>query len=512
MQRIILTCIFVCGLSVAQTANIITLDNAIDRILSANQAVQVEAYEAGQADSQERQYKQKFTPFLGLEGRETKRKLPPNTITELMGDEQYESEVNGYVGTYLPSGTLITVGAKNVFYNTNDEDYALSVPALSTPLGPITIPPVTVKQADPAVYRPALYATLRQDLWKNGFGQNDRRKQEIVQNATKMLYGISTYRLSGLVAGGIVDFWSTQVRRSALENARLELKTQQEIQAIIRDNVNLGQIESFNLNQFNALVAGSQAKVFMAEQAYRESLRVLARTIQTTVSIEVLPLADLVSPHYLTSEAAVAKALATRADYQAVQLALRNAELQKAISENAVMPSLVASLTAARIAEDPNYQAAVKEVRDAKYTNWEGRIQCTLPLWNHQDEALKRDAQYKYQQASLKAAAMKQEITDEVTNKAERVATLWQAYSSIKTAREQAEIYHQKLMARIRQGSFNSAVIKNAVDGLVQTRQQELEVLVQYNVALLQLEIATNTFYENHGIAINDYVAEVTHE
>jgi LPS O-antigen subunit length determinant protein (WzzB/FepE family) len=45
------------------------------------------------------------------------------------------------------------------------------------------------------------------------------------------------------------------VRKSAVDNARLELESNRHVRAIIAQNVGIGMAESYDLNQYNALVA-----------------------------------------------------------------------------------------------------------------------------------------------------------------------------------------------------------------------------------------------------------------
>ncbi len=48
--------------------------------------------------------------------------------------------------------------------------------------------------------------------------------------------------------------------------------------------------------------------------------------------------------------------------------------------------------------------------------------------------------------------------------------------------------------------------MKNGLDAMVASRQQELEALVQYNVSLLQLDLATNSLFERFNINVDKYI------
>jgi hypothetical protein len=49
-------------------------------------------------------------------------------------------------------------------------------------------------------------------------------------------------------------------------------------------------------------------------------------------------------------------------------------------------------------------------------------------------------------------------------------------------------------------------VVKNGLDAMIETRQRELEALVQYNVALLQLDLAKNELFDRYKIDVNKYI------
>jgi hypothetical protein len=48
--------------------------------------------------------------------------------------------------------------------------------------------------------------------------------------------------------------------------------------------------------------------------------------------------------------------------------------------------------------------------------------------------------------------------------------------------------------------------VKFALDSLVQARQGELEALVQYNVALLQFDLARNEIFDRYNVDVEKYI------
>ena len=102
-----------------------------------------------------------------------------------------------------------------------------------------------------------------------------------------------------------------------------------------------------------------------------------------------------------------------------------------------------------------------------------------------------------------------QEIRDDVLNKMENVRLTHEVLMRTRESKEQAELYYNRLMARVRQGRFNSVNVKTSLDNLVANRQRELEALVQFNVSILQFDLAKNEIFERYNVDVEKYLAQV---
>ncbi len=480
----------------------ISLDNAIDMVVRNNLSVKMAQYEALKADSDYQKYQQKFTPVFGAEIGESRKELPETDLTEILGTRQYDSYGAIYGGMMLQTGTTIKAGYKTSYHEANEQDAILPLPAM---LGG----PVALYTAEEPYHQPVLFLQVQQELLKNTFGYTDRRQNDMLKNASQMRYNYITYQLSGLVVLGIIDYWNVAVKRSVLDNAQLELTTNKELLDIMRNNVQFGLVDNFYLNQFNGLVAASEAKVAAGEQYYKESKRTLLRTLNSSANIDTLEIAALREDlPQIDINKSIDIALSKRADYLNTKLAIETMKMQLDVNKNSELPSLIASATWSELGRNNDFAKAYADACLNKYSGWEGKLTFSMPLENKIEDTNERDTTMKIRQAELELTRLEKEIRDEVTNKVERVQTLYTVLQKVRTARQESETYYQRLLGRIRQGSINSAIIKNAVDAMVQTRQQELETLVQYNAALLQLELATNEFFANHDVPIDTYIKE----
>ena len=60
---------------------------------------------------------------------------------------------------------------------------------------------------------------------------------------------------------------------------------------------------------------------------------------------------------------------------------------------------------------------------------------------------------------------------------------------------------------RFSQGRYESAQLKLAFDNYIMQKNNELKSLIEYNVALLELDIAKNCVFEKYSVDIDGAIA-----
>ena len=63
-----------------------------------------------------------------------------------------------------------------------------------------------------------------------------------------------------------------------------------------------------------------------------------------------------------------------------------------------------------------------------------------------------------------------------------------------------------RLLSSLRRGRFTASDVREGLDGLISSREAELQTLVLYNVSLLQFKVSKNVLFEEFGIDINRYL------
>ena len=239
-------------------------------------------------------------------------------------------------------------------------------------------------------------------------------------------------------------------------------------------------------------MASANANVTQAEQNYRKALRLFYRDINVDGSItmeERIILSDKL-PEINTDEA-IKRAFEKRVDYLNAVRMLENARLALEMDENNSLPSLKGSVSASSMDLNTESSAdAYSNVADRKYHKYEAKLSMSYPLDDTNQKADERNAGWKVEQSKKKLETARREVKDDVTTKIENINAGYELYSQAKEARKQAELYYNNILLNMKRGRFAASSVRDAMDGLVKTREMELQLLVMYNASLIEFEVS----------------------
>ena len=269
----------------------------------------------------------------------------------------------------------------------------------------------------------------------------------------------------------------------------------------------LGLADSFTVNYYNLLVAGAEARKIQAEQQYRDTLRSFLATVNLDEDLSLDGKVILAHAMPNIDETVILKnAYDRRADYRSAKLNLENARLSLDIYSNEALPSLTAELSASTLGQDSSAGTAYKDMGKFSYPNIEARMKLTYPIGNKEQEINERNARFKLKQAQINYKKVHRHVKDDVKSKTEAIQTAYEVYQKSHIARKEAEAYYYKMLRSLRRGRLDSATVKNGLDAMVSSRQDELGSLVSFNLSLLQLEVAQNRLWEHYNINVDDYI------
>lgn len=474
----------------------ITIDQAIQYVIQENLTLKAAKYDVVMSDTQYNQFQKKFAPIISVEGSYNNTKFPASGMSAFTGTEQYQYDVGASIAKIFNTGTMVSVGVKHTLMDANDPPFEFNG--------------ITLKGEDPAYHKPNLYVMIQQELLKNSFGVTDRKTELMLENASAAQRDYLINLLSQLVVSALVDYWQVTIQKSALENAELSERSTANVRNIVARNIRFGLAELFDLNQYNALLASAEAQTAIAKQQLEDATRKLLRTVNMPPETKVEGITNLIDTlPEIDEEAAVQEAFSKRVDYKNVLREIEMAQLELDMAENNALPSLTASFQLMSQGQDTGFGSSWSEVPQLTYPAYTIGIKMSYPLWDKEIKTRERNANFKLKQAKIKKESMRQEIRDEVVSRSRQVKMFHEVLAKSREARKEADLFYARILRRIRQGKFNSVAMKNALDNMTMTRQKELEALVQYNVALLQLDLAKNVIFERYNVDIDSILAKI---
>lgn len=460
----------------------ITLSEAIKKAIESNHDILSGKYDVAMTDTDYQKFQAKYSPYFNAEGGISSSEYPEPFYSKY-GKTDRSTFASASLAKSFSSGTTVAGGIKHTFSST-DHGYGAQ-----------------------EYHYPILFASIEQELLKNSFGYNDRKMEEILKNSSKMQKDAIIYNLSLVVVSVIVDYWNVIVYKTDMDNAQLMLSETKRVRKIVADNVRLGLSEQFELNFWNSRVASSEAALALSEQNYRDGLRKFLQSVDMKEEITMQEKAILSDrlPQVNTEEA-IKTAYEKRADYLNALRALENARLQLKMYENESLPSLKGSVSVSSMDYNESLGESYTNTTSAKYPSFEAKVKLTYPLDDSQQKVNERNSGWMVEQAKTQVNKYQRIVKDDVTSKAEKINTSYTLYQKAKEARGQAEIYYNKMLANLRRGRFTAASVREALDALVNSREQELRLLVAYNASLLEFEVSKNQLFETYGIDVEKYI------
>lgn len=472
-----------------------TLNEAIGIVLENNLSLQSAKYDLLMTDTSLMKFEQKYGWQAGVDSGYASQVNPASSMSAYTGTEQWQWDATLSMSKMFSTGTMISAGLKEVYSDANDT--GVGVKGYTGYVAP-----------SPAFHKPNIFVNIQQEMLKNAFGRNDRLQEKMLQNAALMQKDALLYQLSGLVVSAIVDYWNVTVQKSSLDNSILQLKATKDVRDVIARNTQFGLAESYDLNQYNALLASAETRYALAEQNYKEGVRKMKATLNLPDDTDLSGIAELVAtPPVLNTESDLALAYNKRVDYLNSLRTLENAKAELKLYSNTSLPSLIFSAGLTTQGQDNSFGTAVKDTVAFTYPGWQVRAKLTYPLDDKDQEVNLRNAEIKFKQAEVALDKSKVDIKNEISNRSERVKLQYDILQKSITARQQSDLYYDRLFVKFKQGKVNSVAMKLATDSMIQARQQELESLINYNIVMLQYDLTKNVVFEKYGIDVNRYLA-----
>jgi outer membrane protein TolC len=468
----------------------LSIQDAINIVLEKNLTLQAAKYDVIMSDTAARKLDKKFAPVISAEAQHLNFSDAP------FASNSKGNQYNGYLGISKLFATGTTVGGGYRYQQ------------LHTEAGPNFLGGVS--PATTSTFN-GYFINVQQELLKNSFGLADRKMEKIANKQAEGQRAYTVNLLSGLVVQALTDYWQVTIQKFALENARLEEKSNRQVRAIVARNVSFGLGEGYDLNNYNARVSNSVAKVAMTEQSLKNATRKLLRTVNMPVDTKIEGITNLVDvlPN-LDGNAALKAAMEKRVDFRNAKIDLEVAELQTDLYGNQALPSLSAYFNLVSQGTNSFIQFPGVPIASALQSpQWQVGVKASYPLWDEEVKVNQRNAGMQLSQSRIKMQNIEQEIRDDVLTRLENVRLTFEIFQTSRTSRKESEAFYSRMLARTRTGKLNFQLVGQALENMVANRQRELESLVNYNIALLQFDLAKNEIFERYNIDVEKVLEKV---
>jgi outer membrane protein TolC len=471
------------------------LGEALRLVLTRNKTVLSAAYDLAMADTAYQKFLSKYGLSLNASARQGYQQLP-GLLALTGGDEQYSTGLEASLEKNFASGTGLTAGYSHDFADTRfDPGSPLAASGFSF--------------VESKYHQSRVFVTLRQDLLKNSFGISEQRGAAMLENEAEIQKQMAIHQLAGLAVKTITDYWRLEIAAQQAANAAQSLRETTRLKNTVASNVRLGTADGYQLNFYNSLEAAAQIARENADTAYQAGLREFLATLGISReaaqdALDTVILADDVVLENI--ETLQEQALKGRGDLRAVRLMARNAELAEKNALREFLPSLQLEGTLASLGRRATAGDSLGDLGAGEYPAYQARLTLTAPLSDTGRRADLRNARFRMLQADIRLKQAEESVAREVLNQYEAVESMKRVAALAKTARAEAEKAFAGMTRRFETGQLSLAAVKDALDVVIQARGGEIQALAGFNMAVLQLDIATNSLWRRFGIEVDDYI------
>lgn len=357
-------------------------------------------------------------------------------------------------------------------------------------------------------YLSGIKIEVAQELLKNAFGIADRYTETQLKNVTDIQRKVLRMKLSALLAEGLVGYWSVAIAEENLRTAQLFVKSTSDIRNLVDRKLGLGLAEREESMDWNSRVLQTKSNEEKAKKSLYDARLGLLRTLNIDAGVDDVEVdaSFVTTAPDVSYDLALRDAYAKRVDWNAQKALVKNAELEYAIADNNLLPSLKLKLGAGSTDYGPTRWIDSVNTINKDYSIG---LQMTYPLENTGARVRMRNARLGLKKEKLNLRTMERQIRDEVASIVKQCEVDYTIYQQAKKSREFAQNSYNQYLAKFGMGRYNSLQLKLAIDAYVVARMTELASLVTYNITLIRRDLARNVVFENYKIDVDSLLKKI---
>ncbi|TGN18217.1 TolC family protein [Leptospira idonii] len=473
----------------------LSLKEAVRYAIDNNREVMRARLELAKADTELMKYEGKYSWRALANADINQNKFPFNQNNIFTGTKTQTNNYSAGFDKLFTTGTYFKVEAKQTRFDSNAFEDASKTPA---GFGALGIPPL---------FTDSLSVTISQDLLKNAFGYKDRNMEKMLENQSEILKDQMEEQVAAKVVDALVDYWNFTVKDSGYLTFEQLHKNTKNVRDLTIRKQGLGLSESFEVNQWNALMAQVEGQMAQAIAEREEAKRKLIRSLNladTTQFSKTTPLSEEL-PKDLDYNKDIAYAYAHRADFRSIQRKKDNAELSLKNAKNDALPSLKVAGTYGYQSQNiayPNngFSGSKGGVFAGTFPVMQGSVEMSYPIADTGVKAGLRDAEIQKRQVNLEEDDLTKSVADDVRTRIDVLKASYKVMENAKKTEDEAKKYYNGVLRSFQQGRFNALTVKTALDTLVQDQLALVRAKVDYNINLHRYYVAKNALFEEYGI------------
>ncbi len=489
----------------------LSLGNCIVKAMENNLGVAIEVLSPELADIAVAQASEKFMPSLSLNFSKSDQNQASYSWLDASG--QLQTTYNDYsmqVDQQIPTGGNLSIRLNSSMYDTNRTG--------------MTINPS---------FRSRLTFSFSQPLLKD-FGPKMSRKDIIVAKNNLM---ISEKDFKKAIQDTVYNveeaYWNLVYAIEDLKVKQQSLHLAEDLLAKNRRAVEVGTMAPIEIINAQASVAQQEANILAAEAQVKNNedrLRTIINLAADYPQVGVIEIIPKDTPAYekkdMKLDEALSIAMQNRPDLQSARLGLKNNEMDLSYAKNQLLPNL--SFTAAYWSPgvsgdrliypegfpfgDPidiipgGISDSFKDVFDFRYKNWSVGLTLDFPISNILSRASYAQASVNLEQAKLRLKDQEQQVFTDIKIAVRNVETSYRQIQALQAARKLAERQLEAEEEKLKVGLTTNYFVLQYQRDLSNARSQELQAIINYNLALAQLNRDLGISLKEKNIQIENMI------
>lgn len=357
-------------------------------------------------------------------------------------------------------------------------------------------------------YSSAVNIGLSQELLKNAFGSNDRLTEKSLQKSAEIKQRAARQAVSETIMNTFVAYWDYIIANENYNTAQTAFRNTQDIRDLVRRKSQAGISEKEELFDWEGRVLQAKNGVDGADVGRVNSRLAILRALDLDRGTEI-EIRQNLSTEAMTDtfESAFADAVSKRADLKNMKAYVELSEMNLSVAKGNALPSLKAS---AGMGYNDYNTSSMGGSFDTYNKQWNVALTMSTPLGGTYDNATIDDAKKSLSKNKIVLKQLEDGIRDEIQVRVTKCGAAYRIYKQTTQSAEYARAYYEQVYRRFSQGRYESTQLKLAFDNYIMLKNNALKSLVDYNVSLLELDIAKNTVFEKYSIDIDKVISGYT--